>query len=265
MTTTAVETKTKSQIITGMEDLANLLWPAPGPYFCLIELDGVASSGETYYRLRNDRWSEPGAYGPKDEPTLREAIIAASNSWRMRFSPFLNVANASSSIAQFDALVAFVDLPNLAPGRRAHQAFNAADQLLAAVSGLSNEALIDEAARTEALDRIVSMTPQPNLFVDEGQRIACVWLLDQPLREAALQSFEFGKSRAVYTMQRLAVKLGQSGGFAHQPHRVRIDCPGVRHLNVKHVDGEKRLPHTVTATVLHATRHTFAALEEASK
>jgi hypothetical protein len=267
MTTTAVKQPVTEQptVISNMEELANLLWPAPGPYYALVELDGVASSGECYYRLKNDRWSEPGAYGPKDEPTLAEAIIAASNSWRMRFSPFLSVANASSSIAQMDTLVAFVDLPRLSPTRRAHQAFNAADQLLAAVSGLSNESLLDEAARTEALARIHAMTPQLNVVVDEGERLACIWLLDAPLREAALQSFEFGKSRGVYTMQRLAVKLGQSGAFAHAPHRIRIDCPGVRHLNVKHIDGEKRLHHVVTATVLHENRYTFAELEEGSK
>lgn len=264
MTTTAVKEKTP-QTITDMESLANLLWPAPGPYFALIELDGVANTGETYYRLKNNRWTEPGPYAPNDEPTMRNAIIAASNSWRMRFSPFLSFANASSSIAQLDSFVAFVDLPRLAPGRRTHQAFNAADQLMAAVSGLSNEALIDDEARAEAAARIYGMSPQPNVVIDEGERLACLWLLDTPLREAALASFEFGKSRGVYTMQRLAVKLGQNGAFAHQPHRIRIDCPGITHLTIKHIVGDGRLPHVVSATILHEQRYTFEELEEESK
>ena len=84
--TTAVAAEPRT--IAHAEDLANLLWPNPGPYFCLVELDGQATTAETFYRLTDGRWSEPGPYPPGQEPTLRESIIAASNSWRMRLSPF---------------------------------------------------------------------------------------------------------------------------------------------------------------------------------
>jgi hypothetical protein len=262
---TAVAAAVEPRTIAHTEDLAHLLWPNPGPYFCLVELDGQASTGETFYRLRDGRWSEPGPYPPGQEPTLREAIIAASNSWRMRLSPFLNVAGASSSIAQFDCLVAFVNLPKIDERRRAHVPFNAADQLMAAMSGMTNEFLVDDEARAEAVAAITGMSPQPNILLDEGERLACIWLLYEPRRESELASFDFGKSKAVYTMQRLAVKLGQSGAFAHRPHLIRIDCVGVKHPTIKHVLGEKRLPHTVSALLLHENRYRFDDLEEASK
>jgi hypothetical protein len=255
---------TEARTLASAEAVADFLFDNVATMYLPIILEGNTSyaSEQKFFRLRRDAWREWGSFAPGQEPLLRD-VHKTSTAWRTRMTPYLSRALDTNAITRLDAIWCYYKPKSLALEQYAAGTFNVQRQMVVAAAQLSNQETVDPVSVTEALAKIAALPVVPNLIVNEGDRLALLWKLSAPFTENALHSFQWEQCRSVWTMNRLAARLGQSGDFAHHPHLSVFDVPGLVRPTIK--IGTARPGFTVTATVLHDELIAFEDLEAASK
>jgi len=216
MTTTVTDLRT----LANAEDLAGFLFEDPGPMNVPIVLEGNTSttSEQRFFRLRQNEWREIGAFPIGQEPRLRDVskLVAA---WRVRMCPYLSAAMDTNAMTRLDCLWCYYTPKRMAPETYAAGTFNVQRQLQVASAQLTNQETIDPDRITEAISKIGALSVIPNVIVNEGDRLALIWKLSKPFTEDALHAFQWERSRAVWTMNRLAARLGQSASTLRETVR----------------------------------------------
>ena len=246
------------------EEVANFLYDNVATMYQPVVLEGTTqyASEQKFFRLRQGEWKEWGSFAPGQEPRLRD-VHQSSNAWRVRMTPYLSQALDTNAMTRLDTIWCYMKPRTLAVEAYAAGSFNVVKQLVVATAQLSQQETVDPESVAECAARVMGLPIVPNLLVNEGDRLCLLWKLAKPFVEDALHSFQWERSRAVWTLNRLAARLGQSGDFAHHPILCVYDVPGLVRPTVK--VGAARPGFVVTATVLHDVPVEFEALEEASK
>ena len=262
MTKTAVAAEPHT--LATAEDVANFLYDNTATMYLPVILEGNTSyaSEQKFFRYRGDAWREWGSFAPGTEPLLRD-VAKSSSAWRVRMTPYLSRALDTNAITRLDAIWCYYKPKSLALEQYAAGTFNVQKQMIVAAAQLCNQETVDPESVSEALAKIAALPVVPNLIINEGDRLALLWKLAAPFTEDGLHSFQWERCRSVWTMNRLAARLGQSGDFAHHPHLSVFDVPGLVRPTIK--VGTARPGFTVTATVLHEEPVSFEDLEAASK